>query len=198
MKLRTLARGMTGVVMLAALVSAGTAQAATTTTCTQPMLYQPFLPFLDGNWYSPAPGESYDNFDAGSWTLSGGAKTTSTTLKDGTTGLVLTLPKGAKAVSPPLCVNNTYPYMRTMENAANGGQLTFAISYLQTSGAWKAAQSIGTITPATAWSLSAQLKLAAGPYTGWNYAVLTITGAGSKTTSTSSLYNLYFDPRMQH
>jgi hypothetical protein len=205
MKLRTLARGTAGMAVLAGLLSAAPAYAATSsvtypTTCTSPVLYQPFLPFLDGNWYSLTPGESYDNFDGGSWTLSGGATTTSTTLQDGTTGLVLSLPKGSKAVSPPLCLNNTYPYMRVMEQAANAGQLSFAISYMSTTGTYGSSKSIGSVTPSStgAWALSSQLRLSSGPYTGWNYAILTITGAGSKTTSTSSLYNLYLDPRMKH
>ena len=202
MKLRTLARGTAGMAVLAALMTAGTAQATTTypTTCTEPVLYQPFLPFLDGNWYSLTPGESYDEFDAGSWTLSGGATTVSTTLQDGTTGLVLSMPKGAKAVSPPLCVNNTYPYMRMLEKAANAGSLTFSIAYMTSTGKYGSARTIGTVTPSSsgAWALSSQVKLASGPYTGWNYGILTITGGGSKSTSTSSLYNLYLDPRMKH
>jgi hypothetical protein len=186
--------------VLVGLLAASSAQATTTvtTTCTEPVLYQPFLPFLDGNWYSLTPGESYDNFDGTGWTLSNGANISTSTLQDGSTGSVLTLPKGAKAVSPQLCVNNTYPYMRMMLHAINGGSLSFTISYMSTSG-WKTAQSIGSVsTSSTAWVLTNQVKLASGPYSGWNYAQVTITGGGTKTTSTSSMYNLYLDPRMKH
>jgi hypothetical protein len=203
MKLWTLVRCSVGLTLLAALFTAGPAQAVTSTyatSCTEPVLYQPFLPFLDGNWYSLTPGEAYDEFDAGGWTLSNGAATVSTALQDGTTGLTLSLPKGSKAVSPPLCVNNTYPYMRMMEKSPNGGSLTFAISYLANTGTYGAAKTIGSITPAStgAWALSSQVRIPTGPYSGWNYAVLTITAGGRVSTSTSSLYNLYLDPRMKH
>jgi hypothetical protein len=207
MKLWTLPRtalglGATVAVLGAGLAQVATANAATTvtypTTCTQPVLYQPFLPFLDGNWYSLTPGESYDAFDGGGWTLSASATVNSATVQDGTSGSVLTLPKGAKAVSPPLCVNNTYPYARMMLQGANSGAVTFSIAYMTTTGNYGSAKPIGTVNAPSAWGLSPQVKLASGPYTGWNYAILTIVGAGSKTTSTSSLYNLYLDPRMKH
>ena len=200
MKLRTLRRGSLALSVLVALVSAGSAQAATiSTTCTEPVLYQPFLPYLDGNWYSLTPGESYDEFNGTGWTLSSGAGITTTTLQDGSTGSVLTLPRGSKAVSPPLCLNNTYPYLRTMLHASAGGSIIFSISYLSTSGTYSSPKTIGTVTTtSTGWVLTSQVRIPSGPYTGWNYGRLTMTGGGSKTTSTASTYNLYLDPRMKH
>ena len=200
MKLRTLRHGSVGLSVVVALLSAGSAQASTTvsTTCTAPALSQPFLSYLDGNGYSAAPGESYDNFSGTGWTLSGGAKISTTTLADGTTGSVLTLPFGSKAVSPgTVCVNNTYPYMRTMFQQAGGGSVTFAMSYLQTNGTWKAPQNFGPVqSTSTAWGLTSQVKLPSGPYSGWNYAQITVTGGG-KSSSSSSIYNLYLDPRLR-
>ena len=75
------------------------AVAATSTTCTEPTLYQPFLPFGDENWYSLTPGESADNFAGTGWTLGGGATIVTTTLYDGAQGSVLDLPTNAKAVN---------------------------------------------------------------------------------------------------
>src|SRR6202035_3268533 len=95
MKPRTLRRSSIGLSIAVAMLLAGSAEAATvSTTCTAPALYQPFLSYLDGNGYSLAPGESIDNFSATGWTLSGGAKISTTKLADGTTGSVLTLPPG--------------------------------------------------------------------------------------------------------
>lgn len=201
MKLRTLTRCSLGLSVVVALLSAGSAQAATSvsTTCTAPVLYQPFLQYNDSNWYSLTPGQSYDNFSGTGWTLSGGAAVSTNTLADGYTGSTLNLPRGAKAVSPELCVDNAYPYMRTMLKALNGGSVSFTISYMLTTGAWGSAKNIGTVSSGnTSWLLTGQVNLASGPYTGWNYAQVTITGGGKTTTSTSSIYNLYLDPRMKH
>ena len=199
MKLRNLTRCSLGLSVVVALLCAGSAQAATvSTTCTAPIVYQPFLPLGDSNWYALAPGESYDNFTGTGWTLSNGASISTTTLADGSTGSVLNVPYGGKVVSPVLCVNNTYPYMRMMLKTVGGGSVSFAISYMLNTGAWKSPQSVGSVTSSsTNWALTGQVGLASGPYTGWNYAQVTMTGGGKTTTSASSIYNLYLDPRMK-
>ena len=187
-----------GLGVVVALLAAGTAEATVTTTCTQPVLYQPFLPFGDGNWYSLLPGESYDNVDATGWTLSGGASLMKTTLQDGTAGQVLNLPYGAKAITSAACFSNTFPYMRMMLHAVNSGSVSFQISYLQTSGVWKAWQSTGSVTSSSAgFVLTGQVNLASGPYIGWNQAKIMLVGGG-KTTSVSQVYNVFADPRMKH
>lgn len=193
---------LTGLVAVGALLGVtAPAQAATTatTTCTATVDYQPFLPWNDSNWYSLLPGESYDELTGTGWTLTGGASTVTTTVADGTVGTVLNLPKGSKAVTPPICLNNTYPYMRMMLHSIAGGSVSFSISYLQTNGTWKAPQSTGSATtPASSWVLTGPVSLASGPYTGWNLGQLTFTGGGTKTTSDSQIYNVYADPRMKH
>jgi hypothetical protein len=182
-----------------ALLAAGSAQAttATTTSCTQPVMYQPFLPFNDGNWYSLLPGESYDNFPATGWTLSNGATLTTTTLQDGSVGSVLNLKTGAKAVSPAVCVNNTYPYMRAMLHSVYAGSVNTSIAFLTTTG-WRSPQSVGSVTTSAAgWVLTGDINLASGPYTGWSYAQITFLGGGSKVGADSQLYNVFYDPRMK-
>jgi hypothetical protein len=198
-KFGILTRASLGLSVVIAMLAAGSAQATTiSTTCTQPVLYQPFLPFNDGNWYSLVPGESYDSFPATGWTLSGGASVVTASLYDPTTGPVLNLPYGSKAVSPQMCLNNTYPYMRMMLHDVNSGSVSFQISYLQTSGVWKSWQSTGSVTTgSSSWVLTGQVNLASGPYTGWNYAKIMMIGGG-KTTSTSQVYNVYDDPRMKY
>ena len=63
---------------LAAAFAAVPAQAASTSvdtsTCSNPLLTQPFLSAKDSNWYTLLPGETPGNFDGAGWTLSGGAK----------------------------------------------------------------------------------------------------------------------------
>ena len=97
----------------AAPASAATTNPLDTSMCSNPTLSQPFLSVGDHNWYTLMPGESADSFAGGGWTLSGGAKIVTTKLADGTTGSVLDLPSGLKAVSPVICVTSAYPTART-------------------------------------------------------------------------------------
>lgn len=177
------------------LLAAGGASAATT-ACTAPAVFQPFLSFGDANWYVLPGGESYDNFDGTGWTLSGGAQLLTSALYDGTQGLVLDLPPGAKAVSPAICVNNTYPYLRTMVRTVSG-QVNFSLAYATSTG-WGASKSTGSVKSGSpAWALSGQVKLPTGSLSGWQMAQMTLTGTGTVGTSDSRLYNLYLDPRMK-
>src|SRR5581483_5297374 len=122
MKHGAITRGALGMTVALALfgICGASAASAATTTCTDPPLTQPFLSFGDSNWYSLTGGESYDSFNGSGWTLSRGASLVNTTLYDGTSGSVLDLPYGAQAISPPTCVNNLYPYLRTMVRSYGG------------------------------------------------------------------------------
>lgn len=183
------------------LLTCASAQAtqAVTTSCSEPAATQPFLPFGDSNYYVPVPGESYDKVSGTGWTLSNGASLQSTTLYDGTQGRVLNLPKGAQAVTPQVCINNTYPYLRTMLHSIAGGSVSMYVSYLQSDGSWKSLTLTGSAsTPSPSWALSGNIHLASGPYSGWNYAKLTFVGGGNQTGSATQLYNIYLDPRMKH
>jgi hypothetical protein len=72
--------------------------------CKKPVLSQPLLRASDSNYYFLAPGQTPGNFEGTGWTLSGGASIKTTTVKGGTTGKVLALPSGSKAVSPLICM----------------------------------------------------------------------------------------------
>jgi hypothetical protein len=150
------------------------------------------VPWGDSAWYSLAPGESNDNFAATGWTLSGGAKLVSTTLADGKVGEILDLPPGAKAVSPATCVNDTYPYLKTIVHSTNHGTANISIAYLGTNG-WGQDQPTGFVTSSLpAWMLSAQVKLVVGPMPGWQQARFTLVGTG--TSADTQLYDFYLDP----
>jgi hypothetical protein len=189
-----------GVVGLSALVaclaaSPSPAIAETTTTCTEPVLSQPFLAFGDENWYSLAPGESYDSFAGSGWTLSGGAKIATTTLYDGTQGYVLELPTSAQAVSPATCVNNSYPYLRTIVRSSSGGGAKISIAY-ETASGWGGSKATGEVkSTSTTWQLSNKIKVETGPYTGWHLAQFTLVGTGK--SAHAQIYNFYLDPRMR-
>lgn len=172
------------------------ALAETTTTCSEPQMFQPFSVFGDTSFYVPVPGESYDNLAGTGWTLSGGAKIVTATLYDGTQGSVLEVPLKATATSPPVCVNNLYPYLRTMVRSL-GGAVKVTIQYAIPSG-WGSTKLAGEAKSSTSvWQASSKLKVEVGPYSGWHLARFTLLGTGSKTTSDAQVYNFYVDPRMR-
>ena len=167
--------------------------------CTAPSLSQPFLAWGDSNWYALAPGETADNFTGGGWTLTGGAKIVTTTLKDGTTGAVLDLPRGSSATSPTICLTSDFPTARTMVrnvSGSNGGSVGFSVSYAGTSsqndpvqtGTFKTTGSSGVSGD---WALSDPANLDPSTTPGWQLMQITLTANGTKE---SQVYNLYNDP----
>ena len=173
-----------------------------TSSCANPLLTQPFLAWGDTNWYALAPGETADAFGGAGWTLTGGAKIVTTTLKDGTTGSVLDLPRGSTAVSPKVCLTSAYPTARMMirdVSDSNGGSVGFSVSYAGTStansplqtGSFKTTGSAGV---AGNWFLSAPADLDPSTSPGWQVMQITLTANGSKEFQA---YNLYLDPMMR-
>jgi hypothetical protein len=181
-------------------LAAGTAGAATTTpvdtsTCTNPLLSQPFLASGDSNQYTLVPGQSPDNFDGTGWTLSGGARLVTTTLGDGRTGSVLELPSGSKAVSPTVCVTSAYPTARTMvRNMVGSEGVYFYVSYQGTS-TWSTPKNTGQVHgTGTGWTVSNVVNLQPSTASGWQPVRFTLIPGGS--TSRFQVYNLYVDPHM--
>jgi hypothetical protein len=172
---------------LAPLASAVTAVA--TASCTAPALTQPFLAFGDANFYALMPGESY----ASGWLLSGGAKIVSVKLNDGTTGSVLDLPSGATAISPAMCVTDSYPTARTMiRDLAGTAGVSIKVAYLSSNPSLVAT---GTVTGSgPGWTLSPVINIDPSTASGWQLAWFAFTATGS--SSEYQLYNLYVDPRM--
>src|SRR5436305_7253622 len=80
---------------------------ASAPSCATEHLSQPFAGFGDSASYTPVPGGSFESGSA-DWTLSGGAKvvTGNETYKVGGAGdsRSLSLPAGATATSPAICV----------------------------------------------------------------------------------------------
>jgi hypothetical protein len=173
-----------------------------TSSCANPLLTQPFLAWGDTNWYALAPGETADAFGGAGWTLTGGAKIVTTTLKDGTTGSVLDLPRGSTAVSPKVCLTSAYPTARMMirdVSDSNGGSVGFSVSYAGTSTANSPLQTGSFKTTGSAgiagnWFLSAPAALDPSTSPGWQVMQITLTANGSKEFQA---YNLYLDPMMR-
>jgi hypothetical protein len=179
----------------AALAIASTPAAATvdTSMCSNPLLTQPFLAWGDHNWYALVPGQSPDSFAGTGWTLSGGATITTTNLYDGTTGPVLNLPSGSKAVSPVFCVTSSYPTARMMVRDVKGSEgVFFYVSYEGTS-TWNTPKNTGQVHGQnTAWTLATPVNLQPYNVSGWQPMRITLIPGG--TTSDFQIYNLYDDP----
>jgi hypothetical protein len=185
---------------VAAVPSEAVAATSTTTVdtsaCAPGLLGQPFLAWKDTNEYELMPGEAVDGFAGDGWTLSGGASIVTTKLADGSTGEVLNLPSGSKAVSPTICVQANYPLARTMVRDVKGSEGVFVdVSYAGTS-TWETPKNTGQVhsTAGTAWALSGSMNLQPINMTGWQLLKLTLVPGG--TTSDFQVYNLYVDPKM--
>jgi hypothetical protein len=185
---------------LAALMTAISAAPAVADTaqsgnapCSGPDLTQPFLSARDANLYTLAPGQSADNFDAGGWTLSGGAQVVTTTLADGTTGQVLDLPSGAQAVSPTFCVQSDFQFARaTAQDVVGTGGVNFSVAY---KGGHADPGQTGVLNGGSgAWGLSDPVDLQPADRNGQQHMTITLTGGGSD--SDTQVYGLWIDPRM--
>jgi hypothetical protein len=200
MKYRVLARRAIGLGMGIAALVAGSAQASTpatpavdTAACTDPLLSQPFVSAHDSNYYTLMPGESHDSFNGTGWQLSGGARIITTTLADGSTGSVLDLPSGAKAVSPTMCVTSDYPTARGIVKDVVGAQgVSFYVSYEGTK-TWAQPKNTGQVHgEQTAWTVSDNVNVQPGKASGWQPVRFTFVAGGK--TSDFQLYDVYVDP----
>lgn len=178
---------------------AGTAQAATATTildtssCTDPLLSQPFASTHDNNWYTLAPGEGADNFDGTGWILSGGATITTTTLADGSVGTVLNLPSGARAESPLMCVTAAYPSARAEVRDVVGSEGVFFYVSYEGSNTWAVPRNTGQMHGnQTAWTLANPVNVQPAGGIGWQPVRFTFVAGGK--TSDFQVYNFYVDP----
>lgn len=154
-----------------------------TTPCSQPSLDQAFLSSGDFNYYAAAPGPGQDGSDGSTWSLRGGAGVVSTALADGTTGSVLDLPAGSRAVSPDICVTSQDPLARVMvQSVPGGGNVAVGVSYYGPNG-WSPPQDAGTAqTPGTSWAVSPPLNLHPDKNaTGWQIIRFTFTPRGGQS-----------------
>jgi hypothetical protein len=187
--------------VLSALLLAVPAQAATTavdtSSCTEGVFSQHFLSIGDKNWYTPVGGQDSSGFNGEGWQLSNGAQIVTTTLPDGTTGSVLDLPSGARAVSPLTCVTSEYPTARSYVRNVKGGEgISFNVEYEGTS-TWGNAKNTGQIHGANgAWQASSAVNLQPFNTAGWQPMRIVLVGKG--TTSDFEVYDLNVDPRLGH
>jgi hypothetical protein len=188
--------GSLGLGMFIAAVTAIPAQASVDLSqCTTPEYSQPFVYAGDSNWYTLLPGESANNFAGEGWELSGGAQIVTTTLSDGSTGQVLDLPSGSKAVSPVICVTSLYPTARGIVRNVKGSEGVFFYVEYEGTNTWEHPKNTGQIHGSgTEWTLVTPVNLQ--PYNIAGLQPMRITLIPGGKTSDFQVYNLYVDPRM--
>jgi hypothetical protein len=95
--------------------------------CTGRVLSQPFAPWNDQASYFPAPGGTFEGGATG-WTLSGGAAVApggNTFLSSGSS---LSLPAGASATTPAICVDLGSPTIRAFTNGQSGAVMVSVVA----------------------------------------------------------------------
>jgi hypothetical protein len=190
--------GIAGIVAIvvgcgAVLPAAAAASTVDTSGCSNPSLSQPFLAWGDANWYTLLPGESHDMFAGDGWTLTGGASVKTATLADGSTGQVLDLPSGSRAVSPVVCVTTSYPTARSeVRNVIGGEGVQFYVSYAGTA-TWDTPKNTGQLHGGNGtWALSTPINLQPSG-SGWQLVRFTFVPGGK--ASDFQLYDFWVDPR---
>ena len=124
----TMAAAVATVAAVAAPAHAGVLTKSAT-GCTDPVLSQPFKPWLDSSYYKPV-----DDFESGAdgWTLSGGAKVVDGNAAQHVGGSSddrsLLLPAGSSATSPPVCVGLNEPTLRYFARKNSGLLSTLTVS----------------------------------------------------------------------
>jgi hypothetical protein len=116
------------IVSLLALALLLVAPARARADCAAQPLARTFLPWLDAAWYEAAPDGGLEAGGA-SWALATGAAvvTGNDPYEPGTSAL--SLPAGATATTPPVCVDLAHPTIRFF---ARGGSGTLAVTALFT------------------------------------------------------------------
>lgn len=123
----------------------------------QPPLSQPFLAFGDDDSYFLAPS---GDFEAGApgWTLDGGAALVDSPAG---TGTALSLPPGATAISPPVCVTRNHVSARLFGQAFDGPRRDRARISVDVAGATGVITADKNIRVLDTWVPTRQFRLGA-------------------------------------
>ena len=111
---------------LLALVLLFAAPAIARADCPAQPLDHTFLPWLDAAWYEAAPDGGLENGGAG-WTLAGGAAVVDGNNPYQPGASALSLPAGASATTPPMCVDLAHPTVRFFTRGGSGPLVVTAV-----------------------------------------------------------------------
>jgi hypothetical protein len=110
---------------LSAAAASANVLAPSAPSCDAQPLSTPFAPWMDLAEYTPLSGGGFET-SLGGWRLTGGAQVAAGNESFNVTGpgsFSLSLPAGASATSPPICVGVQHPTMRFFAKSNGGGLL---------------------------------------------------------------------------
>jgi hypothetical protein len=174
----------------AALISMG--------ACDEASLTQPFKPWLDSSQYKLVPGGSFEEGASG-WTFSHGATVTSGNQSldaDGSHSLYL--PAGSSAESPPTCVNAAYPTFRLF--ARNSSLLSTVVVQVVYDDpiVGRVVLPVGVVALSKNWQPSLPMLTASAVQGVLKNGVAQVSLRFTAAVGSSSIDDVYVDPRLSH
>jgi hypothetical protein len=182
-----------------AVLPVATAQAASATSCPATTLTQPFVTWSDSNYYSLAPGGSFEAGEA-AWTLTGGAKVASGSETFAVTGKLgsssLSLPQGAVAQSPFSCIEPNDRTLR-MFGRSEGSTSSVRVAVVYQTIVGNIAIPVGTAALGSSWAPTSAyhtgVLIGALLSEGSVHVAIRVTAV----TGASRVDDVFIDPRMR-
>ena len=162
----------------------------------EPPTSQPFLSFGDDDSYFLAPSGDFESGAAG-WTLDGGAALVASPAG---TGTALSLPPGATAISPPICVTRNHVSARLFGQAFDGPRRDRARINVDVAGPTGSITADRNIRVEDTWQPTRQFRLGASffdldPVTGTSDIRMRFVTDGP---ATAVLDGLWVDPKARN
>jgi hypothetical protein len=176
------------------------AAAAANSACSDAGVTQPFASFGDTNSYELVPGGNFEGGLSG-WTLSGGAHTVTGGAPVSVTGAggpSLSLPAGASAQTPLVCVDAAYPTFRFF--ARNSGLLSTLLVQVvyKTPVGLTVVVPVGTVALSSSWQPTASMQTGASLESALSGGTAQIALRFTALTGSTQIDDVYVDPRVMH
>jgi hypothetical protein len=171
--------------------------AATTKTCTDPVIVNPFATFGDMRDYVLAPFGDFEHAQLDGWTFEGGAGR----MMDEDGNGALALPAGSTATSPAMCIDLNYPSARFMlRNLLDDGELEIQVMYVDHEKAYKpkTVQKLKANGHGHGYGLTKDMKIdpqRGGKEAGWRRIAFRFVA--DKDKGDFRVDNFYVDPRLR-
>jgi hypothetical protein len=185
-------------VALAAFPAVSSAALIETGACDSSALSQPFAQWGDSAQYKLVPGGTFESGAPG-WKLSGGAAVASGSEPFGASGShSLYLPPGASAESPATCVNAAYPTFRLFARNANLLSTVAVQVVYQDPILGRVSLPVGAIALSTSWKPTLPLLTTSAIQGVLKNGEAQVSLRFTSLTGSSSIDDVYVDPRLGH